>query len=146
LIVLGVAMLVAEAFAPSFGLLGLGGIVAFVIGSVLMFDTGVPGYQVNRGVIAGMAVSAIALLGVMVWLFWRARRARIATGGEALLGVTVFALEPIEHDGWAEFQGERWRVRSSSPLQPGQRARVRARDGLLLHVEPEDSSASHSPR
>jgi membrane-bound serine protease (ClpP class) len=102
---------------------------------------------VNRGVIAGIAVSATALLGALVWLFWRARGARIATGGEALLGVTVFALEPIEHDGWAEFQGERWRVHSSSPLQPGQRARVRAREGLILHVEPDDSPpASHPPR
>lgn len=147
LIVLGVAMLVAEAFTPSFGLLGLAGIVAFVFGSVLMFDTGVPGYEVNRGVIAGIAVSATALLGILVWLFWRARRARITTGGEALLGVAVFALEPIEREGWAEFQGERWRVQSTSPLRPGQRARVLARDGLILRVEPENHPpASHPPR
>src|SRR5690606_6982996 len=50
LIVLGVGMLVGEAFSPSFGLLGLGGIAAFVFGSILLMDTGVPGYQVNLGV------------------------------------------------------------------------------------------------
>ncbi len=141
LILLGVAMLVAEAFAPSFGLLGIGGIISFVFGSVLMFDTGVPGYQVNLGVIAGIAVTATVLLGVMLWLVLRARRMRVATGGEMLLGATVFALEPLQSEGWAEFQGERWRVRSTAPLSKGQRARVLARDGLILHVEPEDRAA-----
>lgn len=146
LIVLGVAMLVGEAFAPSFGLLGLGGIAAFVFGSVLMMDTDVPGYEVNRGVIAGISISAIGLLAALMWLLMRARRARVATGAEALLQATVLALEPIEPEGWAELHGERWRVRSTSPLRPGQRARVVSRDGLILHVEPEDSApGAHQP-
>lgn len=139
LIALGVAMLVGEAFAPSFGLLGLGGIVAFVFGSVLLMDTGVPGYQIHMGVILGLAVAAAAALGALVWLLARSRAARIVTGGEALVGGIVFALEPIEAEGWAEINGERWRVRSRAPLLPGQRARVLSRDGLLLHIEPEDS-------
>ena len=146
LIVLGVAMLVAETFAPSFGLLGIGGIVAFVIGSVLMMDTDVPGYQVNRGVIAGISISAIGLLAALMWLLLRARRSRVATGAEALLQASVLALEPIEKEGWAELHGERWRVRSTSPLQPGQRARVVSREGLVLHVEPESSPpGAHQP-
>ncbi|HET9865075.1 MAG TPA: nodulation protein NfeD [Steroidobacteraceae bacterium] len=145
LIVLGVGMLVGEAFAPSFGLLGIGGIVAFVFGSVLLMDTGVPGYEVNLGVIAGIAVSAVAMLAVLLMLFRRARRARIATGAEALLGASVLALEPIETEGWAEFQGERWRVRSTAPLRTGERARVLARDGLILEVEPDASAPATQP-
>lgn len=145
LIVLGVGMLVGEAFSPSFGLLGLGGIAAFVFGSILLMDTGVPGYQVNLGVIAAMALCGVALLAVLLWLLHRARHARVATGAEALVGATVSALEPIEGEGWAEFQGEHWRVRSATPLQPGQRARVRSRDGLILHVEPEDPSSGDPP-
>ena len=139
LIALGVAMLVGEAFAPSFGLLGLGGIVAFVFGSVLLMDTGVPGYQIHVGVILGLAVAAAAALGALVWLLARSRAARVVTGGEALVGTVVFALEPIDAEGWAEVNGERWRVRSRAPLLPGQRARVLSRDGLVLHIEPEDS-------
>jgi membrane-bound serine protease (ClpP class) len=146
LIVLGVAMLVGEAFAPSFGLLGIGGIVAFVFGSVLLMDTGVPGYQVNLGVIAGIAISAVGMLAALLWLLQRARRARITTGAEALLGATVHALEPIESEGWVEFQGERWRVRSTAPLRTGESARVLSRDGLILQVEPDDSAPASQPQ
>jgi membrane-bound serine protease (ClpP class) len=139
LILLGLALIVAETFAPGFGVLGFGGVVAFVLGSVLLMDTDVPGYQVNLGVIAGIAFSAVALLAALLWQLGRSRRSRVVTGGEALVGATVLALEPIEIEGWAEWRGERWRVRSSRPLRHGQRARVVARDGLTLSVEPEDS-------
>jgi membrane-bound serine protease (ClpP class) len=136
LILLGVALLVAEALTPSFGVLGLAGIIAFVLGSVFMMDTDVPGYRVNLGVIAGIAFSAAALLAALMWLVWRARRAHVTTGGEAMLGATVRALEPIDTEGWAEIHGERWLVRSSRPLGTGQLARVLARNGLTLQVEP----------
>jgi membrane-bound serine protease (ClpP class) len=86
-----------------------------------------------------LAVAAAAALAALVWLLARSRAARIVTGGEALVGSVVFALEPIEAEGWAEVNGERWRVRSRAPLLPGQRARVLSRDGLVLHIEPEDS-------
>lgn len=138
LILLGVGMLVAEAFTPSFGVLGLAGVIAFVLGSILMMDTDVPGYRVNLGVISGIAFSAAALLAALVWVVWRARRAHVTTGGEALVGATVRALEPIEAEGWAEIHGERWMVHSSRPLQTGQRARVLARVGLTLQVEPQN--------
>ena len=138
LILLGVALLVAEAFTPSFGVLGLAGIVAFVLGSIFMMDTDVPGYRVNLGVISGIACSAAALLAALVWLVWRARRAHVTTGGEAMVGATVRALEPIDVEGWAEIHGERWRVRSSRPLGTGQPARVLARNGLTLQVEPQN--------
>ncbi len=138
LILLGVGMLVAEAFTPSFGVLGLAGVIAFVLGSIFMMDTDVPGYGVNLGVISGIAFSAAALLAALVWLVWRARRAHVTTGGEAMVGATVRALEPIEAEGWAEIHGERWLVHSSSPLQTGQHARVLARQGLTLQVEPQN--------
>jgi membrane-bound serine protease (ClpP class) len=138
LLALGVALIVAETFTPSFGLLGLGGIAAFVFGSVMLMDTEVPGYAVNLGVIGGIAFTAAVLLAVLLWLLWRARHARVVTGAEALIGATVLALESIDVEGWAELRGERWRVRSTRPLHPGQPARVLARDGLTLHVEPHE--------
>lgn len=138
LIALGLGLIVAETFAPGMGLLGFSGVIAFVLGSVLLMGTDVPGYQVNLGVIAGIAFTAAALLVAWVWLYRRARRTRVITGSEALIDATVVALEPIETEGWAEWRGERWRVRSARPLQAGQRARVLGRTGLTLNVEPHE--------
>jgi len=138
LILLGIALMVAEATVPSFGVLGFGGAIAFVLGSVLLMDVDVPGYGVNLGVIAGIAASAVALLGATLWLLWRSRQARVITGESGLIGESVEALEAIEREGWALVAGERWRVRTSRPLHAGQHARVTGREGLLLDVEPID--------
>ncbi len=136
LILLGVVLMIAEAFAPTFGALGFGGIIAFVLGSIMLMDIDVPGYGINLGVIAGIALSAAALLAVTLYLLWRSRRAPVVTGDTGLLGQTVEALEPIAGEGWARVSGERWRVRTLTPLQTGQRARVTRVDGLTLEVEP----------
>jgi membrane-bound serine protease (ClpP class) len=136
LILLGVALMVAEALAPSFGVLGIGGAAAFVLGSILLMDVDVPGYEINLGVIAGIAASAVALLGATLYLLWRARHSPVVTGEGGISGHSVVALEAIDGEGWAEFAGERWRVRSARPLARGQRARVLRRDGLRLDVEP----------
>jgi membrane-bound serine protease (ClpP class) len=136
LILLGVALMVAEALAPSFGVLGIGGAAAFVLGSILLMDVDVPGYEINLGVIAGVALSAVALLAATLYLLWRARHSPVVTGEGGISGHSVVALEAIDGEGWAEFAGERWRVRSARPLARGQRARVLRRDGLRLDVEP----------
>jgi membrane-bound serine protease (ClpP class) len=138
LILLGVALLVAETYATTFGALGFGGIVAFVLGSVLLMDTDVPGFGVNLGVIAGMALSAALLLALILFLVLRARRAPVVTGSQGLVGQTVEVLEPFSGEGWARVLGERWRVRCAVPLGAGARARVTQMDGLLLTIEPLD--------
>lgn len=141
LIVLGVILMVAEAFAPSFGVLGLGGIVAFVFGSVLLIDTDVPGYGINRGVIAGIATLGGGLMLATVWLFAKSRRAPVRTSSEGLIG----AVGPMNADtaagdtGWAVVDSETWQVRPSADVAAGQRVRVTAMDGMVLVVEPEDS-------
>ena len=140
LILLGVALMVAEALAPSFGVLGFGGITAFVLGSILLMDIDVPGYGVDLGLIAGIAVSAAALMGLTLFLLWRARRAPVVTGSDALVGQLAEALEAFESEGWAGVNGERWRIRSGRPLRAGERARVTRVDGLLLHTEPVEKS------
>lgn len=136
LILLGVVLMIAEAFAPSFGVMGIGGLVAFVFGSIMLMDIDVPGYGVNRGVILGIAATGAAVLGVTLYLIWRARGAPVVTGDQTLLGHTVEVLEPIEHEGWAWIAGERWRVRTQVPLKAGDRPLVKAMDGLTLIVEP----------
>lgn len=137
LMALGVALLLAEAFVPAYGTLGAGGIIAFVIGSIMLFDTGVPGYALNVGVIGGIAASGIGLLAVILWLVVRARRAHVVSGDRYMLDARGELLAPLEagRDGEAMIFGERWRVRSDSPLPAGTPVRVVRRDGLLLWVE-----------
>ncbi|MEO5812545.1 MAG: nodulation protein NfeD [Rhodanobacter sp.] len=138
LMALGIGLLVAEAVNPTVGALGIGGVIAFVVGSVMLMNTGVPGYAVNVGVIAAIALSAAALMGLIVWLVFRSRRSQVVTGDEGMLLDVGELLEPISAGGeaWVLVRGERWRVRCDSALPAGAKVRVLRRDGLLLHVAP----------
>lgn len=146
LMALGVGLLVTEAVNPALGAFGVGGVVSFVIGSVMLMNTGVPGYAVNLGVIAGIAVGFAALLGIVVYLVFRARRARPFSGDAALVAEIGQLLAGVAAGGesWILLHGERWRVRCATALPKGARVRVVSRQGLLLGVEPAQAEASVS--
>ena len=137
LLLLGMAFMIAEAFAPSFGVLGLGGAAAFVVGSLLLWDETGPGYDVPLGLIVGFALaSAVVLIGLAT-LMARQRRQRLIGGAEKLLG-TVAVVMPNDADRvW--IHGESWRVHADRPLHSGEPVRVVGRDGLTLFVQPLDS-------
>ncbi|HYZ32623.1 MAG TPA: nodulation protein NfeD [Crenalkalicoccus sp.] len=135
LVLLGIALMVAEAFAPSL-VLGTGGIAAFVIGSVLMFDSGAPGFSLSWPVVATATAATAALLLVVLAAAIRAHRHRVVTGEAALLGSPGEVLTWAGQEGEVWVHGERWRARAAAPLTPGQRVRVTARDRLVLVVEP----------
>jgi membrane-bound serine protease (ClpP class) len=139
LMALGIGLLVTEFFVPTVGALGVGGIIAFVFGSILLFNTGVPGYEINLGVIAGIAACAAALLALMLWLVMRSRRAPRISGDDYMLaaGGELLAAVPAGGETWARVHGERWRVNCAVALPAGARVRVARRDGLLLWVVPE---------
>ncbi|WP_449429693.1 NfeD family protein [Rhodanobacter umsongensis] len=138
LMALGVGLLVAEAVNPTVGALGIGGVISFVVGSVMLMRTGVPGYGVNLGVIAGIAVGAALALGLILRLVLRSRRSRQVTGDQAMLAEFGELLEPVSAAGeaWVMVRGERWRVHCDRALPAGARVRVVRRQGLLLWVEP----------
>jgi membrane-bound serine protease (ClpP class) len=137
LVVLGVGMMAAEFFVPSFGALGFGGLIAFVIGSVVLMDTGTPGFEASRGIVGGIAtVAGGAMLGTM-WLAMRARRARVVTGSEQLVGDFAEAVEDFEGKGRVRIYGELWNAVASGRVATGQRLRIDRVDGLTLHVSPE---------
>jgi membrane-bound serine protease (ClpP class) len=134
LILLGVALMVAEAFAPSFGILGLGGITAFAIGSVILFKAGMPGYGVPIAVVvAGSAVTG-GLLVLALAMLMRSRRHAVITGKEGLIGSVGEVVEWSGHSGRVRVLGELWLARASEALQPGDPIEVRSREGLLLTV------------
>jgi membrane-bound serine protease (ClpP class) len=141
LMILGMALMVAEAFLPSFGALGLGGITAFIIGSVMLIDTDLPGYGLPWTLIIPFAVGSALFSFFVASMAFRARRRPVVTGAEELIGARGEILEDMEHEGWARIHSERWQVRSSVPLKRGSPVRVRARHDLILDVEPDPDSA-----
>jgi membrane-bound serine protease (ClpP class) len=147
LMALGVGLLIAEVMVPSFGALGIGGVIAFVVGSIMLLNTGVPGYAVNLGIIGGIAFCGIVLLGLLLWVVMRARRAHVVSGDQQMLDAVGELLEDVRAGGeaWARVYGERWRVRSDSDLTAGASVRVTRRDGLLLWVAPA-RSPQHDPQ
>jgi len=123
LILLGFALLAAELVTPAFGVLGVGGVVAFIAGGLMLFDRDVPGLGVPLPLIFGLALTAAAavLLGGSMAL--RARRAPVVSGAEQLIGAPGEVTQVIDGQTWALVHGEHWQVRAKTPLQPGQRVR-----------------------
>ena len=136
LIALGVLLIVAESFVPSFGALGLGGIVAFVFGSVMLLDRDVPGFSIAWQVIAAMALAGALVLLAIVSFAVRARRRPVVSGAEGLLREVAEATEDFEQHGLVRVQGELWQAVSREPVRAGQRLRIRKVDGLTIEVEP----------
>ena len=137
LILLGLAFMLAEAFLPSFGVIGVGGIAAFVAGALILIDTEAPGYGIPAALIAAMALASALLLFGVAGIAMRTRRRPAVHGLDNLGGSIGEALGDTEHgQGWAHIRGETWRVVSDTPLHRGQKLRVVRRHGLLLQVAP----------
>ncbi len=136
LIALGVGLMAAEHFVPGFGVPGIGGIVAFVIGSVMLIDTDAPGFRIPWLLIAGTAGASALFLMLVFSLAVRARARPVVSGREQMLGATGEVLENVAGETYARVHGEIWKVRSGIPLERGQAVRVTGIDGLLLTVAP----------
>ena len=136
LIVLGIGLFIAEHFMPGFGILGMGGLVAFVIGSIMLIDTDVPGYSVPWPMIAGATAASAAFLLLVLGLAMKARTRPVVSGREQLIGATGEVLEADNGVWYARIYGEKWQVRSEAPLMRGLMVRVLGIDGLVLTVEP----------
>ena len=138
LVVLGVAMMIAEFFVPSHGVLGLGGLVAFVIGSVILMDTDTPGFEASRGLIGGIATFAGIVMLATMWMAMRARRRPVVTGAEQLVGGLAEAVSDFSGEGHVRIYGEQWNAISRVPVTRGQRLRIDRVEGLTLHVSPKE--------
>lgn len=137
LILLGIAFIAAEAFMPSFGVLGIGGVVAFSFGALILIDTEVPGFGIPLSLIVTLAVTSGVVIFAILSMALRARQRVLVGGDTELVGslARISAVQPSKPtSGWVLLQGEHWQVLSQAPLQPGQQVRVLARKGLLLDV------------
>jgi membrane-bound serine protease (ClpP class) len=137
LIFLGVGMLISEAFVTSYGILGLGGVTAFVIGSLFFIDTSKTDLAVNRNIIYGAATALTLIILGIGYVVARERRNRATTGAEGIVGEVGEVREAIApgKPGKVFVHGEIWRAVSTDPLSPGARARVQSINGLELQVQ-----------
>ncbi len=138
LLALGIILMIGEAVVPSFGALGIGGIISLVIGSIILIDTDVPGFTVSRPLIGALAlVSSLGLMGI-VGIALKARLRPVVSGREQLIGSPGTTLTDVYHEGEVFVHSERWSAVSDSPVNKGQDIVVTGIDGLTLKVRPVD--------
>ncbi|MCE9686604.1 nodulation protein NfeD [Shewanella sp. AS16] len=140
LLLLGLALMVAEAFAPSFGVLGIGGICAFALGSFMLMDSSLPGYQIAPALIISMTVFSAVVALFMISMIIRGRSRPVVSGDQELLQHEAEVIADFKGSGRVMIRGEVWLAFSEEPLQRGQKVKVIGIDGLTLMVTRENDS------
>lgn len=141
LILLGLLFMIGEAFLPSFGILGLGGIVAFVAGALMLIDTSLPAYGIPPALILTLAVFSALLLSAIARMALASRRRPVRSGAASLVGSLARVENLSTADGreaWVRVEGELWKAASRRPLAPAETVRIVRREGLVLAVVPLD--------
>jgi len=133
LIVLAILFWILEAFTPTFGLLTTGGVVAFIIGSMMLYET--PEVKVSMGLIISLAVCTVLFLAVGLALSLRTRMTRATTGEQGLIGAVGTVVKTLNPEGQVSVRGEVWKAASSGKIQKGERVRVTGVEGLILRVQ-----------
>ncbi|MDH3233696.1 MAG: nodulation protein NfeD [Alphaproteobacteria bacterium] len=136
LLLLGLALMAAEAFAPSFGILGLGGIAAFVIGSLMLFETKVAQFALSWWVVGAVAIVSAGFFMIVLAMLVRAHRRPVVSGAEEMIGSPALVVEWKGANGRVRAHGEIWRARARARLKRGQRVEVTSVDGLTVEVKP----------
>jgi membrane-bound serine protease (ClpP class) len=146
---LGIAFMTAEAFVPSFGALGLGGLAAFALGATILFDTGSPAFALSYWTIAAVTAVTGAVLVLLIGYMVKSHRRPVTTGEQTHLGETARVDSWSHGRGRVLLHGELWNATGPARLRKGQTVRVQAIDGLELKVAPagppapEDTAGEH---
>jgi membrane-bound serine protease (ClpP class) len=135
LIVLALVLFVLEAFITSHGVLGVGGVVSMLLGSMMLIDSPIPALRISWVVIVPVVAASALLFIATVTVAVRAHRGKVDTGKEGLIGMRAEAKTDISEDGQVFVRGEYWNARSDEPVKKGERVVVVAVDGLRLHVK-----------
>lgn len=135
LIILGIGFIILELFVTSF-IMGIGGVIAFIIGSIMLFDIEGPYFQLSWSLVFFMSVTTLIFLFLMLTLVIKAHRKKSITGKEGLLHHEGIVTNIQDNGYTVTVLGELWHAKSSKTLQIGDKIRVTAVNGLLLTVEP----------
>ena len=135
LMLLGLGLMAAEALSPSFGVLGIGGVAAFIIGSIMLMDADVPGFRIALPIILALTAVSAGVLIVVLNLLLRARKQPVVSGSSTLLGETAEVVDSGNAGVLVRLHGEIWRVDCPASLKVGDHVSVKKVSGLLLDVE-----------
>jgi len=144
LVLLGLAFMVAEALTPTFGILGFGGLAAFIIGSLFLIDTDVPEYQLSTGVIVGTALASGLLLVLVLGYAWRSQTRKVSAGPNPIVGERATVLEWDKGLGYVRAHGDRWHARGNIDAEPGDEVQIERIEGLTLIVAAAAEGATKS--
>ncbi|MDH3413426.1 MAG: nodulation protein NfeD [Gammaproteobacteria bacterium] len=136
LILLGIALMVTELVTPTFGAVGVAGVIAFIVGSIILFDTDVEGFQVSMPLVITIGAAAGVLFSATIMIALRQRRRPVVSGQEEMVGALAEALENFDESGKVRTHGEIWSARTQRPVKAGQKLRIKNIQGLTLEVEP----------
>ena len=142
LLILGMAFMTAEAFVPSFGILGIGGIISFIFGSTLLFESDSPEFQLSWIIIVSSALLCCALLSFILSYVWRSFKRPVMSGTENLIGTMAEVLEWSDDEGSVRAEGERWKASGTRGLKKGQIVKIVQLVGLSVVVTELDSKES----
>ncbi len=140
LIALALVLFVTDIFTPTSGILTVGGVIAFLLGSLMLFDSAEPYFRLSLGYIIPATVLTVLFFVFVVGKGLRAQRLPVQSGAEMMIGQTTDALGPIDATSGKVFiEGEYWNAVSDSPVSAGQPVEIVRRTGLTLHVKPKIS-------
>jgi len=142
LIILGLAMMASEAFVTSFGVLGIGGVIAFISGATILIDTDIPAFRISWPLTAGIALTSLALSLIIIRLVFSSHKRPVVTGSEEMVRTHGEVLEWRGRRGHVLAHGERWAAVSETPLKKGQQVRVAGIEGIVLKVEPDQPESN----
>jgi membrane-bound serine protease (ClpP class) len=136
LLFIGITFITFEVYVSSLGVIGIAGIIAFILGSMELIDSTVPSYQIATLLIIIMAIVTLAFFFVALSLTIRSLRKSVVTGREGLISSEGVVISCIQHQLLVTILGETWQAQSTSLIEPGEKIRVIEVKGLLLIVEP----------
>ncbi len=136
LLILGIALIIAEILLPTIGVLGVLGICVVVVSAIVIHTASVPGTEIVFPVIAGLAVVGGLFVVGTAWLARRSMRQPVVTGVQGMIGARAAAVEGFADSGTVQYGGEIWKARTRAPVSAGQPVRIVKVDGLVLWVEP----------
>jgi membrane-bound serine protease (ClpP class) len=141
LIAVAIGLFVLEAKVAGYGILGIGGIVAAIFGSLILIDTPNPELRLPLKLVLAVVIPFGVIFTFILRLAIRARRSKVTTGSSGMIGLMGRAQTAIAPQGTIFVRGELWRARSQMSIAPGENVRVKGMDGLTLDVEVEKDPA-----
>jgi membrane-bound serine protease (ClpP class) len=136
LILCGIGFMIAEVYIASFGLVGLLGVIGFIAGSILIFDSPDPNLRIDWPLILIMSIISFTFIFIILSLAIKSHKRKITTGREGLIGSEGIVLSVMNEQTVVRVLGEIWDAKSSRMLNPGDIIKVTHVQGLVLFVEP----------